>query len=81
LGPFRYDAIVERGAKALIRLASFAHNATDDAGRVDLSELPSRLDEIGAWIEDLLLRRRRARGLGVTVLGRRGVDHAREQGS
>ncbi len=42
-------------ARMVIRLASGAHQATDDAGREDLALLPERLDQIDAWIEDGLL--------------------------
>ena len=40
---------------AVIRLATGAHQATDNAGREDLALLPERLDQIDAWIEGGLL--------------------------
>ncbi len=38
-----------------IRLASAGHRATDRAGEEDLAALPSRLDQIDAWIDSGLL--------------------------
>ena len=38
-----------------IRLASAGHRATDRAGEEDVASLPSRLDQIDAWIDDGLL--------------------------
>ena len=40
------------GAPAIIRLASGAHRASDDAAREDVSLLPERLDQIDAWIAE-----------------------------
>ena len=42
-------------APIVIRLATGAHLATDDAGREDLALLPGRLDQIDAWIDEGLL--------------------------
>ncbi len=42
-------------APAVIRLATGAQQATDEAGREDLALLPERLDRIDAWIDDGLL--------------------------
>jgi glutathione S-transferase len=39
----------------IVRLATGAHRATDDAGREDLMLLPERLDQIDAWIAEGLL--------------------------
>lgn len=39
------------GAGLIIRLASGAHRATEDACREDVALLPTRLDQIDAWIE------------------------------
>lgn len=39
----------------IIRLATAGHRATDRAGEEDLAELPERLDQIDAWIEEGLL--------------------------
>jgi glutathione S-transferase len=43
------------GAGLIIRLASGAHRATDDAAREDVELLPERLDRIDAWIEEGIL--------------------------
>ena len=43
------------GARMIIRLASGAHRASDDAGKEDVALLPARLDQIDAWIEEGLL--------------------------
>jgi glutathione S-transferase len=40
------------GAGLIIRLASGAHRATEDAAREDLALLPERLDQIDAWIAE-----------------------------
>jgi glutathione S-transferase len=40
------------GARPIIRLASGAHRASDDAAREDIALLPERLDQIDAWIEE-----------------------------
>jgi glutathione S-transferase len=40
------------GAGLIIRLATGAHRATEDAAREDVSLLPERLDQIDAWIAD-----------------------------
>ncbi len=42
-------------APVVIRLATGAHQATDDAGREDLALLPERLDQIDAWIDEGVL--------------------------
>jgi len=42
-------------AGLVIRLASGAHRASDDAGREDVAGLPQSLDQIDAWIHDGLL--------------------------
>lgn len=42
-------------APVIMRLATGAHRATDDAGREDVELLPARLDQIDAWIADGLL--------------------------
>ncbi|HWF72440.1 MAG TPA: glutathione S-transferase [Solirubrobacteraceae bacterium] len=39
------------GAGIIIRLATGAHRATDDAAREDAGLLPERLDQIDAWID------------------------------
>lgn len=41
-------------APIIMRLATGAHRATDDAGREDVELLPARLDQIDAWIAGLL---------------------------
>lgn len=43
------------GRRLIVRLASGAHRASDDAVREDLALLPERLDQIDAWIEEGLL--------------------------
>ena len=43
------------GSGFIIRLASGAHHATDDAAREDLSLVPERLDQIDAWIAEGVL--------------------------
>jgi glutathione S-transferase len=40
------------GARSIIRLASGAHRATEDAAREDVALLPERFDQIDAWIEE-----------------------------
>jgi glutathione S-transferase len=40
------------GAGMIIRLASGAHRATDDAAREDVGLLPERLDQVDAWITE-----------------------------
>ncbi len=39
-------------APLIMRLATGAHRASDDAGREDLDLLPERLDQIDAWIDE-----------------------------
>jgi len=39
----------------IIRLATAKHDAIDAAGEVDVAELPERLDQIDAWIEQGVL--------------------------
>jgi glutathione S-transferase len=46
---------IRMSARIIIRLASSAHRATDDAGREDLEFLPERLDQIDAWIAEGVL--------------------------
>lgn len=48
-------AVLRLSAPLIIRLASGAHRASDDAGREDLALLPERLDQIDAWIAEGLL--------------------------
>jgi glutathione S-transferase len=48
-------AIMRVSTGLIIRLATGAHRATDEAGREDVSLLPERLDQIDAWIADGLL--------------------------
>jgi glutathione S-transferase len=48
-------AALRLSAPLIIRLASGAHRASDDAGREDLALLPERLDQIDAWIAEGLL--------------------------
>jgi glutathione S-transferase len=43
------------GAGLIIRLATGAHRATEDAAREDVQLLPERLDQIDAWIEEGLI--------------------------
>ncbi len=43
------------GAGLILRLASGAHRATEDAAREDVMLLPARLDQIDAWIGEGLL--------------------------
>lgn len=47
--------VLRAGAPLIVRLASGAHRASDDAGREDLALLPERLDQIDRWIEQGLL--------------------------
>lgn len=42
--------VLRAGAPLIVRLASGAHHASDDAGREDLALLPERLDQIDRWI-------------------------------
>ena len=42
-------------APLIVRLATGAHRATDEAARDDLAQLPEQLDQIDAWIADGLL--------------------------
>ncbi|MDX6718710.1 MAG: glutathione S-transferase [Solirubrobacteraceae bacterium] len=48
-------AALRLSAPLIIRLASGAHRASDDAAREDLALLPERLDQIDAWIAEGLL--------------------------
>jgi glutathione S-transferase len=43
------------GARLIIRLATGAHRATEDAAREDVALLPERLDRIDAWIDEGIL--------------------------
>ncbi|MEA2198652.1 MAG: glutathione S-transferase [Solirubrobacteraceae bacterium] len=43
------------GSGMIIRLATGAHRASEDAAREDVALLPERLDQIDAWIEDGIL--------------------------
>jgi glutathione S-transferase len=47
--------LLRRAAPAILRVASAYHRATEAAGRVDVAELPARLRQIDAWIEEGLL--------------------------
>lgn len=47
--------VVRAMSPLVVRLATGAHQATDNAGREDLALLPARLDQIDAWITDGLL--------------------------
>lgn len=47
--------LLRLAAPAIVRLASAYHRATEAAGQADLAELPERLDQIDAWIEEGLL--------------------------
>jgi glutathione S-transferase len=65
MGAFRSLMTAERGivmrpvlklaAPLVVRLATGAHRANDEAGEEDLELLPERLDQIDAWIEEGLL--------------------------
>ena len=48
-------AALRMSAPLIVRLATGAHRATDEAGREDLMLLPERLDQIESWIADGLL--------------------------
>lgn len=48
-------AVLRMSAPVVIRLATGAHRASDDAGREDLELLPGRLDQIDAWLAEGLL--------------------------
>jgi glutathione S-transferase len=48
-------AILRVSARLIVRLATGAHRASDEAGREDLMLLPERLDQIDAWIAEGLL--------------------------
>ena len=47
--------VLRMSARMIVRLATGAHRASDDAGREDLSLLTEHLDQIDRWIEDGLL--------------------------
>lgn len=47
--------MLRMSSRMIVRLATGAHRATDDAGREDLALLTERLDQIDLWIEDGLL--------------------------
>jgi hypothetical protein len=51
--PMRAVLRVSRGL--IIRLATGAHRATDEAAMDDLAVLPERLDQIDAWLEQGVL--------------------------
>ena len=48
-------AILRVSTRLIVRLATGAHRATDEAGREDVSLLPERLDQVDAWIAEGLL--------------------------
>jgi glutathione S-transferase len=48
-------AILRVSTRLIIRLATGAHRATDEAGREDVSLLPERLDQVDAWIAEGVL--------------------------
>jgi glutathione S-transferase len=48
-------ATLRMGSPLIVRLATGAHRATDEAGREDCELLPERLDQIDAWIAEGLL--------------------------
>jgi glutathione S-transferase len=48
-------AALRMSAPLIVRLATGAHRASDEAGREDLMLLPERLDQIDAWIASGLL--------------------------
>ncbi|MEY2513767.1 MAG: glutathione S-transferase [bacterium] len=48
-------AMLRMTSPIIVRLATGAHRATDDAARDDLMLLPERLDQIDAWIAEGLL--------------------------
>jgi glutathione S-transferase len=48
-------ALLRMASPLIVRLATGAHRATDDAGREDIMLLPERLDQIDAWIAEGLL--------------------------
>ncbi|MDQ6606322.1 MAG: glutathione S-transferase [Actinomycetota bacterium] len=52
---FPMRAILGLATPLIIRLATAKHDAVDAAGRDDVAELPARLDQIDAWIEEGLL--------------------------
>ncbi len=47
--------VLRTAAPFIVRLASGAHRATEDAGREDMALLGERLDQIDAWIAEGLL--------------------------
>lgn len=51
--PMRF--LLRRAAAAIVRLASAYHRATEAACQADVAELPARLDQIDAWIEEGLV--------------------------
>ncbi len=48
-------AALRMSAPLVVRLATGAHRATDEAGRDDLVLLPERLDQVDAWLQEGLL--------------------------
>ncbi|HEY1537814.1 MAG TPA: glutathione S-transferase N-terminal domain-containing protein [Solirubrobacteraceae bacterium] len=48
-------AVLRMSAPLVVRLATGAHRASDDAGREDLELLPERLDQIDAWLAEGLV--------------------------
>jgi glutathione S-transferase len=42
--------VLRAAAPLIVRLATGAHRASDEAGREDMELLPERLDQIDAWI-------------------------------
>jgi glutathione S-transferase len=47
--------VITIGAPLILRMASAAHRATDEAARDDIGQLPERLDQIDDWIADGVL--------------------------
>jgi len=47
--------VLKVAAPIVVRLATGAHRANDEAGREDLELLPQRLDQIDAWLDEGLI--------------------------
>ncbi len=47
--------LLRASSRLIVRLATGAHRATDEAGREDLELLPEHLDQVDRWIEEGLL--------------------------
>ncbi len=52
---FPMRVILGLATPLIVRLATAKHDAVDAAGKQDVAELPARLDQIDAWIEQGLL--------------------------